>query len=171
MQEASSGLSSAKTIGGLYGKYGNQQQGQKMATPSWSEVKAGASAAQNLHALHGKYAPQQENPAPVQAASHTLVAPKPTKPVPGLATLRAAIPAPSPKPPLPRNKPNLGPPKEYCIGLFSFDAQAPGDLSFGVGDKIEVLERTDDPDAWWRGKHQNGQEGIFPANYCRLEIA
>lgn len=63
----------------------------------------------------------------------------------------------------------MAPPKEYCIGLYSFDAQSPGDLSFGVGDKIEVLERTGDPDAWWKGR-LNGEEGIFPANYCKLEL-
>lgn len=173
MNEASTAFSSAKTVGSLYGKYGNQQPGQKTATPSWAEVKAGASAAQNLHSFHGKYAPKQAQPStqsvqsippPAQTMPQAIVAPQPTKP----ASLRAPIPTPSPKPPLPRGKPTLGPPKEYCIGLFSFEAQAPGDLSFEVGDKIEVIERTNDPDAWWRGK-LNGRDGIFPGNYCRLE--
>ena len=159
MKEANTAMSSAKTVGGLYGKYGNQQPGQKTATPSWSEIKAGAAAANNLHTLHGKYAPKETN-APV-------VAPQPVKSVPAV---RMPVPTPSPKPPLPKGKPNMGPPKDYCVGLFAFEAQSPGDLAFAVGDKIEVLERTDDVDAWWKGK-LNGKEGIFPANYCRLEKA
>lgn len=171
MNEASTAFNSAKTMGGLYGKYGSQQPGQKTATPTWSEVKAGAAAAQNLHSFHDKYAPKDDTS--VVANKQPLVAPKPMKPVSAPSAVRAAAPIPAPKaspipPPLPRGKPT--PPREYCVGLFSFDAQAPGDLSFGVGDKIEVLERTDDPDAWWKGKC-NGQEGIFPGNYCRLERA
>lgn len=172
MNEANTAFNSAKTVGGLYGKYGNQQPGQKTATPSWSEVKAGAAAAQNLHSFHGKYAPKDSTTA-VQPIQQTLPAPKPFKPVLGTSDTRGPAPTPAPKaspipPPLPRGKPTK--PKEYCLGLFSFDAQAPGDLTFAVGDKIEVLERTNDADAWWKGR-LNGQEGIFPGNYCRLETS
>ncbi|CCG83980.1 protein of unknown function [Taphrina deformans PYCC 5710] len=168
--EATTAFQSAKTVGGLYGKYGNQQPGQKTATPTWQEVKAGASAAQNLHSFHGKYAPKQPVAVPQSSSSavpQPIVAPKPMKSVPSTYG-RATVAAPSPKPPLPAGKPSFGPPKEFCIGLYSFDAQTSGDLSFAVGDKIEVLERTSDPDAWWKGK-LNGVEGIFPGNYCRLE--
>lgn len=173
MNEANTALNSAKTMGGLYGKYGNQQPGQKTATPSWSEIKAGASAAQNLHSFHGKYAPNQNSTTAAVSAEPLLAAPKPVKPVTNIPDIGVSVASPAPvmatkPPPLPRGKPTN--PKEYCIGLFSFDAQAPGDLSFGVGDKIEVLERTDDADAWWKGR-LNGQEGIFPGNYCRLEVA
>lgn len=154
-------------MGSLYGKYGNQQPGQKTATPSWSEVKAGASAAQNLHSFHGKYAPGQAGGSTTNTVT-PLAAPKPMAPSANVTTARAPLATPSPKPPLPRGKPNLGPPKTYCVGLYAFEAQAEGDLSFNVGDRIEVLERTNDPDAWWKGR-LNGREGIFPANYCRLE--
>lgn len=39
--------------------------------------------------------------------------------------------------------------------------QAEGDLSFGVGDRIELVQRTESTEDWWTGR-LNGQEGVFP---------
>lgn len=52
--------------------------------------------------------------------------------------------------------------------LFDYDAQQQGDLSFKKGDSIQVLDRTQQVDGWWRGRHsQTGKEGIFPGNYVQ----
>ena len=39
--------------------------------------------------------------------------------------------------------------------------QAAGDLSFKVGDRIELLQRTESAEDWWTGKI-NGAKGVFP---------
>lgn len=195
MTEAKTAFGSAKTVGTLYGKYGNQQPGQKTQTPSWQEVKAGASAAQNLHSFHSKYAPKEAGAAVPQTVAVTtttttttatrnagvgktqpVVAPKPPKPVPSTYG-RSAVPTPPPppapsKPVIPTDAPVDGGVVggEFCVGLYAFEAQAPGDLGFAVGDRIRVLERTEDREAWWRGALR-GEEGVFPGNYCRLERA
>src|ERR1051325_9093118 len=65
-------------------------------------------------------------------------------------------------PPLPPHgsKPKL---VQYVRALYDYDAQADGDLSFKKGDKIEVVERTEDVNGWWKGK-LNGVVGDFPGN-------
>ncbi len=47
-------------------------------------------------------------------------------------------------------------------------SQAEGDLSFRAGDRIELIERTENPDDWWTGR-LNGQQGIFPGTYTQVE--
>ena len=48
--------------------------------------------------------------------------------------------------------------------LYDFDAQAEGDLSFKAGDRIEVVERTENAEDWWTGR-LNGQQGVFPGEW------
>ncbi|XP_076834298.1 SH3 domain-containing YSC84-like protein 1 isoform X2 [Brachyhypopomus gauderio] len=48
--------------------------------------------------------------------------------------------------------------------IHAFSGQQPGDLSFGVGDRIKVLTKTDAQYDWWEGELR-GQVGIFPANF------
>jgi len=68
-------------------------------------------------------------------------------------------------PPLPPIKPKpLSGSKEYVTALYDYVAQAPGDLSFSAGDKIEVIKKTSDVNEWWTGR-LNGVTGIFPGNY------
>uniref|UniRef100_A0A3Q2G305 SH3 domain-containing YSC84-like protein 1 n=1 Tax=Cyprinodon variegatus TaxID=28743 RepID=A0A3Q2G305_CYPVA len=46
-----------------------------------------------------------------------------------------------------------------------FTGQQPGDLSFVPGDRITVITKTDSQYDWWEGKLDNGNVGIFPANF------
>ncbi|KAJ3476179.1 hypothetical protein NLI96_g11340 [Meripilus lineatus] len=66
--------------------------------------------------------------------------------------------APPPPPPI---KPKPKPAAEYVTALYDFDAQADGDLSFKIGDRIEIVEKSDSADDWWTGKLR-GQQGVFP---------
>jgi hypothetical protein len=51
----------------------------------------------------------------------------------------------------------------YVVALYDFAAQADGDLDFKVGDRIEVIERTENAEDWWTGR-LNGRTGVFPGN-------
>lgn len=46
-----------------------------------------------------------------------------------------------------------------------FTGQQPGDLSFFPGDRITVITKTDSQYDWWEGQLDDGQVGIFPANF------
>nr|XP_031863366.1 uncharacterized protein CI109_001241 [Kwoniella shandongensis]KAA5530438.1 hypothetical protein CI109_001241 [Kwoniella shandongensis] len=74
--------------------------------------------------------------------------------------------APPPPPPL-KPKPSYNAVK-YATAIFDFDAQADGDLSFRAGDRIEIVERTENADDWWTGR-LNGQTGIFPGTYTQVD--
>lgn len=50
------------------------------------------------------------------------------------------------------------------MALFDFSAQADGDLDFKVGDRIEVIERTNSAEDWWTGR-LGGRTGVFPGEY------
>ena len=54
----------------------------------------------------------------------------------------------------------------YVVALYDFSAQADGDLDFKVGDRIEVIERTDSAEDWWTGR-VDGRTGVFPGK-CQL---
>ena len=51
--------------------------------------------------------------------------------------------------------------KPYAIALHSFDGGHHGDLPFGKGDLVELVEVVGS--GWMRGRVQN-REGIFPGN-------
>ncbi|KAI9512302.1 BAR-domain-containing protein [Russula earlei] len=78
------------------------------------------------------------------------------------AVAAAAKRAPPPPPPL---KPKPAP-VNYVVALYDFAAQADGDLDFKVGDRIEVIERTDSAEDWWTGR-LDGRTGVFPGNYVQ----
>ncbi|KDN50343.1 hypothetical protein RSAG8_01679, partial [Rhizoctonia solani AG-8 WAC10335] len=80
-------------------------------------------------------------------------------------TKRVVSTAPPPPPPL-KSKPSQAPSVQYVVALYDFVAQADGDLSFRVGDRIEVVERTGSPEDWWTGR-LNGRQGVFPGNYVQ----
>lgn len=69
-------------------------------------------------------------------------------------------------PPPPALKPKPKPVVNYVVALFDFAAQAEGDLDFKVGDRIEVIERTDSTEDWWTGR-LDGRQGVFPGNYVQ----
>ncbi|KAL1747301.1 hypothetical protein HDZ31DRAFT_80540 [Schizophyllum fasciatum] len=95
--------------------------------------------------------------------------PPPYSPSPAAASsssVASAKKAPPPPPPLkPKPKP-AAPAVQYVTALYDFDAQAEGDLSFRAGDRIEVVERTENAEDWWTGR-LNGQQGVFPGNYVQ----
>ncbi|RSH87256.1 hypothetical protein EHS25_003165 [Saitozyma podzolica] len=97
--------------------------------------------------------------------SRTLAAPPPYTSTASTDSIKKK--APPPPPPL-KPKPSYGTPKVYCTAIFDFEAQAEGDLGFRAGDRIEIIERTENPDDWWTGK-LNGVTGIFPGTYTQAD--
>jgi amphiphysin len=65
-------------------------------------------------------------------------------------------------PPPPPLKPKPAP-VNYVVALYDFAAQTEGDLEFKVGDRIEVVERTESTEDWWTGR-LGGRTGVFPGN-------
>ncbi|CAN6638154.1 reduced viability upon starvation protein 167 [Trichomonascus vanleenenianus] len=58
---------------------------------------------------------------------------------------------------------------EYCTALYDYAAQAQGDLTIKAGDRIEIVQRTADPNGWWTGRIvATGAQGVFPGNYVQL---
>lgn len=51
------------------------------------------------------------------------------------------------------------------VAKHPFTGQQPGDLSFLPGDRITVINKTESQYDWWEGKLDDGQVGIFPANF------
>jgi amphiphysin len=107
------------------------------------------------------------------------VSTNPFFPIPGTAgssgtPVISAKPVPLPiskKPavPLPQTQQQKPPTKPAAVCLFDFDPQQAGDLKIRKGDRLEVLERTEDANGWWRGRLiSSGEEGLFPGNYVRL---
>jgi amphiphysin len=92
--------------------------------------------------------------------------PPPYSTAPSIASSAASVAAtkraPPPPPPL-KPKPT---PVNYVVALYDFSAQADGDLDFKVGDRIEVIERTNSAEDWWTGR-LNGRTGVFPGK-CQL---
>ncbi len=90
---------------------------------------------------------------------------------PKTSSLAAAVAAKS-KPPPPKPKPrNLSaqpaPAVEMATALYDYNAQAEGDLSFRVGDVIEIVTRTNNENEWWTGK-LHGKQGQFPGMFSVL---
>jgi hypothetical protein len=71
-----------------------------------------------------------------------------------------ALPAPSPPPRNPSHSSRV-PAPEFATALWDFEAEFAGDLSFSVGDKIEIVQRTANENEWWTGRCR-GRQGIFP---------
>lgn len=117
----------------------------------------------------GKKAPP---PPPTLKSSGSNYDPSPAPPpysagTSGAATSIASKRAP---PPVPASKPKpkpSEPPKKYVVALYDFAAQADGDLDFKSGDRIELVERTENVEDWWTGK-LNGKEGVFPGMFRRF---
>ena len=56
----------------------------------------------------------------------------------------------------------------YPVALaeYDFESEHEGDLPFDEGDEIVVFRKLSD--LWWRGRHEDGREGLFPANYISI---
>ncbi|KAJ8353340.1 hypothetical protein SKAU_G00209070 [Synaphobranchus kaupii] len=53
--------------------------------------------------------------------------------------------------------------QEEFVALYTYESPEPGDLTFGEGDTILVMERGGD---WWKGSIGN-RTGVFPSNYVK----
>jgi len=54
-------------------------------------------------------------------------------------------------------------PIKTLIAIYAYDATETGELTFGEGETIALLEENDS--GWWRGRLTNGSEGLFPSNF------
>ena len=51
------------------------------------------------------------------------------------------------------------------MALYTFKAQNDTELSFGKGERLEVIDRPpSDPD-WYKARNTSGQIGLVPKNY------
>ncbi|KAJ1675239.1 Peroxisomal membrane protein PAS20, partial [Spiromyces aspiralis] len=60
---------------------------------------------------------------------------------------------------------------EFAQALFDFKGESRAELTFRQGDVIAILSKTNvwgKPSEWWRGKLQDGTEGLFPSNYVKI---
>eukprot|EP01031_Cornospumella_fuschlensis_P028539 gene28539-34450_t len=72
---------------------------------------------------------------------------------------------PTPPPPAPPAPPAAAK-KMMVVALYDHEAEADDELNFKAGEKVEVLETSDD--GWWKGK-VGGRVGLFPVNYVEVE--
>ncbi|KAF3169241.1 hypothetical protein EYR41_009085 [Orbilia oligospora] len=93
-----------------------------------------------------------------------------------LASAAAAIAAKkkAPPPPVPlKSKPTPKPKDVYVIALYSFQPQSQGDLELREGDRVKVIQKTENVEDWWEGEitgtDGRTRKGFFPANYCQME--
>jgi hypothetical protein len=87
----------------------------------------------------------------------------------GLPATKKAPPPPAPKPMTFENPWAQEAPKILAVALHDFDAQEAGDLGFRAGETIEILEKSDNVNSWWKGRSQKtNQSGSFPGNYVRI---
>jgi len=167
--------------------YGDRKPGIGR-TPSMSSTQAPGLARQSSTSKYGM-------PPPPAAGLAAPAAPPPYSSggAAGLTSSGSIKKAPPPPPPMKRGVSAAN--VQYCVALFDFAAQvsdershclrsaepgthacrfalcviqAEGDLSFSVGDRIQIIERSDSQDDWWTGK-VNGLTGSFPGSYTQLE--
>ena len=120
-------------------------------------------------------------PPPPSSSFAAPAAPPPY--TPSTTGVSAAAGKRAPPPPPLKPKPKAEPPMQYVVALYDFAPQvctflpdyshslgaeqchspyqADGDLEFRVGDRIEVVERTESQEDWWTGR-LNGRQGVFP---------
>lgn len=78
---------------------------------------------------------------------------------PAAYPVQAAQAPPTPSSPAPANSPKKG---RFVKAMYDHDAEADDELTFKVGDMVEVLETGDG--GWWSGRC-NGMVGDFPVDY------
>ncbi|KFO64676.1 Unconventional myosin-If, partial [Corvus brachyrhynchos] len=67
-------------------------------------------------------------------------------------------------PPARRPKPQPKAERPRCQALYQYIGQDVDELSFNVGDVIDIL--MEDASGWWKGR-LHGKEGLFPGNYVQ----
>jgi len=146
------------------GSYGSLGRSNTMASTSTTS-SGGLRAPPPMRSTSGSSFVKKAPPPPPSFGSQTFAAPPPYSAggaSSGAAAAAAAKRAPPPPPPLKPKPKSI----QYVVALYDFAAQADGDLEFHVGDRIEVVERTDSQDDWWTGR-LNGKQGVFPGNYVQ----
>lgn len=145
-------------IGGLSG----QLSAQSSRNPSSLSINGSPHSGSNVQNGYANKPLPQPNIAPKKSIDQMVnemqlnSTPEPAK-APPIAAL---------KPPQDRhNNVKTSTSKNAVKALYDFAAQQPGDLTFKTGDTIYILEKTDHRNDWWRGRTEDGREGIFPGNY------
>ncbi|KAI9659439.1 MAG: hypothetical protein M1821_001697 [Bathelium mastoideum] len=100
---------------------------------------------------------------PPSATAGTRSGPATAQPAAAFAAAAAAS-KKKPPPPPPPKRPSAS---RWATALYDFDGGAEGDLTFSVGDRIRIVERTESTEDWWEGELR-GQQGAFPANYVKV---
>ena len=95
-----------------------------------------------------------ENPPPPYSPGSNSA---PNSPLVAAAAGKAKPPPPKPKP----SRFSGVPAAETVTALYDYEAQAEGDLSFSMGEIIEIVTRTQNENEWWVGK-VGGRQGQFP---------
>ena len=99
----------------------------------------------------------EEKQTSIKATTTTVVPSilQPNRPVTTTETSKSTAPIP-PK--------QLKSSKRQVKALYDFTSEDIDDLSFKMGDLIEVLDSSDQY-GWWIGKNSKGKKGNFPSNY------
>ena len=124
-------------------------------------------AATSTYASSHRRTQSEQPPPPYSPPANGVASTTTGKPLGRSSTLASSAAGKKPPPP-PAPKPSKFSRKELAVALYDYTAQTEGDLSFKVGDKIEIVEKGDDGNEWWVGR-LNGSMGQFPANYTKLE--
>ena len=112
-----------------------------------------ASSLQSSNSISSRPAVSKLPPPPPSPgfASSASPAPPPYSAGGSSAAATAAVVGKRAPPPPPALKPRPAPAKpavQYVVALYDFEAQAQGDLSFATGDRIEILERSNNTEDW-----------------------
>ncbi len=72
-----------------------------------------------------------------------------------------------------KNKPSVSPlPRPTNLALvraaFAYSAQEPDEISFGEGDLMVIIDKSEDD--WWKVRCR-GKVGLAPANYLKTDAA
>lgn len=62
---------------------------------------------------------------------------------------------------------SLAPHIQQARALYAYRSEQAGDLTFGEGEVIQIIQKTDKQHDWWTGSLR-GVTGMFPANYVEL---
>uniref|UniRef100_A0A8C3N1Z9 Uncharacterized protein n=1 Tax=Geospiza parvula TaxID=87175 RepID=A0A8C3N1Z9_GEOPR len=109
---------------------------------------------------HLQDAPEADAGSPGRSASR----PQHRPPAQGTAPIRRRRSVGQRPPPARRPKPQPRAEGPRCQALYQYIGQDVDELSFNVGDVIDIL--MEDASGWWKG-HLHGKEGLFPGNYVQ----
>jgi hypothetical protein len=142
----------------------NHQQGK---SPSVSDIKFGYQASKNLSSSSLNKSSIM-TPPPIAELNNPFFkksSPPPLSSSPFADQQQEVIKKKRSPPPPPPSRGSYK--KEYVEALYDLNATQDGDLSFAFGDRIEVIEKSDKSDDWWKGRIGT-QVGMFPGMFIRV---